>query len=234
MPQHSQLFGFDVPNDFPLGTLETFFQRVLTHGGPAEIHDEWRGACNGLLYRFIACADADEQFRAALARAGTAAPLPERVIQETALFSFFVSGLSALECLAYGLAFVGALADPSWVRLTKNPRDITLRSAQAAYQSGFPQDALTTEMTTVQESAELRQWKQVRDVLTHRSAPPRTHHRGLAAGVSGTTASRPPPPRTTWLGQSLTPDTTRVPRQWLAESLGRVLVAADAFAIARL
>jgi hypothetical protein len=107
--QHSTNFGFDVPDDFPIAELEAFHAAVTTHKDTHAIEwGEWAGGCNGVLYRYLQAVAADESFTASVVEHGTAPVIDERVAQETALFAFFAAGLSSLECLAYGLCFVGA------------------------------------------------------------------------------------------------------------------------------
>jgi hypothetical protein len=59
--QHSANFGFDVPDDFPITELEAFHAAVTTHKDTHAVEwGEWAGGCNGVLYRCLQAAAADE------------------------------------------------------------------------------------------------------------------------------------------------------------------------------
>jgi hypothetical protein len=235
--QRSTNFGFDVPDDFPITELETFHATVTAHKDAHVVEwAEWAGGCNGLLYRYLQAAAADESFTASVAAHGTAPVIEERVAQEAALFAFFASGLSSLECLAYGLCFVGAIVDPAAFALTATPQRIWVSSVTDAYLQRFPQEQLAHTLQAVNNSPKLSSFKDVRNVLTHRAAPGRAHGVTLAdtvfvGGASpGATAGTSSMTGTEWLGQPLDLQTTVAPRKWLVGALTDIVAAATAFA----
>src|SRR3954453_6400573 len=65
MPKHSQRFGFDLPEDFPLDQLELVHARVSDGGIYAAnlpLWRHWAGGCNATMYRFIAADDANREW----------------------------------------------------------------------------------------------------------------------------------------------------------------------------
>lgn len=107
----SKLVGLDMPKDFPTGLQERVHERIIDSGRLAtDAKSQFLGASSGLIYRFVQCAEHDEAFTASICESD-APPQPERYWQERDLFGFFVSGLSALECLSFGLFAVGSALD---------------------------------------------------------------------------------------------------------------------------
>jgi hypothetical protein len=98
MPQRSARFGFDVPDDFPLSRLERVHSTVSDGPGSIYANDQelwghWAGGCNGVLFRYIGAAQADEAWASSSA-ASVSSELEERVRQEQFLFAFFTSALA--------------------------------------------------------------------------------------------------------------------------------------------
>jgi hypothetical protein len=235
--QHSTNFGFDVPDDFPITELGAFHAAVTTHKETHAVEwAEWASGCNGVLYRYVQAAAADESFTASVVAHGAAPVIDERVAQETALFAFFTAGLSSLECLAYGLCFVGAIVDPVAFALTTTPQRVWVSSVTDAYSQRFPQEQLAKTLHAVSTDPELASFKDVRNVLTHRAAPGRAHGVTLAdtvfvgGGGAGAHPGSSSMKGTSWLGQPLDSQTTAAPRKWLAGALTEVVSAATTFA----
>lgn len=218
MTQLSQILTLDVPDDFPLAPLEQFHYAVHPHHEREnEKWGHWVRACAALHYRFLACAEADDVFRSSLSAVGPGPPQPERARQEIALFTFFSSGLSALECLGYGLYFVAAIVDPA--AFTRPPDKIWFHDVANAYQERFESDSIAGELARVNGSTELESWRRARNVLVHREATWRHHTLG---GPSA------------WLDEPLSIATTSDRRAWLAGTLTALLDPANEFAAARL
>jgi hypothetical protein len=229
MPQHSERFGFDVPDDFPLGRLEVVHARVSD--GPTSIYTqdqplwtEWAGGCNGTLYRFIGAAAASDEWVASSSRS-VSPPIDERVRQEQSLFGFFTNALSSVECLAYGLCAIGEFLNPAFPVTTK-PQAIKFSFAARTFTATFPSDRLRSVLTAADTSSEMRDLRTTRNILVHRAAPGRAYSETLATTGSG--GSSVPGP-TGWLGGDLGPATTEKPREWVAQTLDEILQAADEF-----
>ena len=126
----SARFGFDVPGDFPIALLEEV-HATLSDPDDARRETpawrEWAGACNGVLYRFMAWAEHCDRLVASLTKS-TSPPLPERYEQEKLLFNFFAEGLSSLECLYYGV-YPRPVLDPHRTPGDQGPAGISLRNS---------------------------------------------------------------------------------------------------------
>lgn len=216
----SARFGFDVPSDFPIRLLE---DAHATISDPDDARREkrawreWAGACNGVLYRFMACGEHSDHLVTSLTNSASP-PLPERYEQEKLLFNFFAEGLSSLECLYYGVYFVGALVDPVGIDPERDPRDVVPRFVTERFEKVFPTELVTPRLRQVLDSPEQAEWRGVRNVLTHRTAPGREHHEG--GPTSGNTY---------WLGDLLNPASFSAHRAWLSSSLTEILEGLEAF-----
>lgn len=179
--KHAERFGLDVPDDFPLDAIEAIH---------AHLHDrdrrppEWASAANGLMWRFRAC----DEHGAALVeslRASVAPPSEDRYHQEKWLFGFFTEGLSAIECLYYGLYFIGALANPQMFDTEINRHRIKPRFVAAKFAAAFPCEDLSTRLGEVDTGEEITLWRGVRNVLVHQGAPGRHHFLGREPSLWG-------------------------------------------------
>lgn len=225
MTKRSTRFGFDVPDDFPIKRLEAVHVKAdKIHGSQLAVWREWAGGVNGTVYRFMSAAAASDEW------ADTYSDRPSidlNIRQDQLLFEFFAAALSSLECLAYGLAAIGEFLRPTAFTVTQNPKQITFDFAANTFSKEYPGDPLAQRLQSVNRGAEMKDLRDTRNILVHRSAPGRTFSETLTTSPTGDSASIGP---TTWLGQALSAATTQRPRSWIAESLDQILEAAEAFA----
>ena len=101
-------------------------------------------------------------------------------------------------------------------------RAVTLHSLRKRLARSYPTAPLAAALDGLLESNEHKDWSVLRNTLTHRGSPPRLHR----AHIGGPTPPRP----TDWGKLPLDAQTTAVRREWLAEILGGLLIAAGLFA----
>jgi hypothetical protein len=215
----SERFRLDFPPDFPVAELDavdTHLSASKTRRESAE-WSEWAAACNGIGYRFLACDEHALALGDSLAK-DIAPPPPERYRQERLLFSFFAEGLSCIECFYYGFHFVGAMIDSGVFNPRADPRTITTQSVVRRYVARFATEQLTESLQAVTVSADLTAWRDVRNILAHRSSP----GRGLFVGG-------PREGQADWLGESLSRTAIRARRSWLADAVVGLVEPAVAF-----
>lgn len=217
--------GLPWPTDFPTNPYtrvsEQMGQNAQSHG---DVWREFVGGWNGQLYRFIFCAESDDQFTSSIQRAGTSPAAEERLIQERALFTFIICGLSAVECFCYGLCGIASIVDPTRFKVT----DPAYRSKispeqtrdQFAAKGLFSQEPVTGSLQTTLGHQQYRDWKELRNILIHRSTPGRGFYRG-----------GPLDSQAIW-SQSISINATTTPsrRTWLSGAFTDLLVAAEQFA----
>ncbi len=213
------------PRDFPAKPYNNILARLAGETRSRESRRELFSAWNAVVYRFRSCAEYDETFAESVRRAGKAPPSPERYIQERELFCFFVTGMSAIECLCYGLFAIGSMLDARAFPFvtTADRRDVCPEMTADKFVKNFPEYNIASVLKQLKESQDYQRWKEMRNILSHRSTPARKifvggDHDGDA--VWGETIQ-------------IDEDTTASRRRWLAETLGNLLEAADVFTAAK-
>ena len=144
--------------------------------------------------------------------------MPERYRQERLLFSLFSEGLSCLACFYYGSCFVGAMCDPATFDPEVDRRSIAPARVAELYLARFGGDQLTASMLEVARSDQTRDWREIRNVLAHRSSP----GRGFQAGGPRSGVAD-------WLGGTLTADGIRERRSWIGETVSSLIAPAPRF-----
>lgn len=179
--------GITVPN-FPYQPYEAI-HNLVQKWGQDPTYEHYAGAWNALAYRFKAAYEHGDQFAEALTKHGTA-PLPEeRYHQEKALYDFFSSAFSAFEASFYGMYSIGVWIAPSSFTLasSKDQQRVNPRYVREAYADTFPGDPFIQAMGSVLNDQLFQSLRDIRNVLTHRSAPGRLHFAGI--GVEDITPS---------------------------------------------
>ncbi len=220
-------FNLDMPDDFPVHSIDSLHAYLSDRRDEAtqtREWGEWASGLNGLVFRFRAC---DEHVAKAIEslRHSASPPQPERYQQEKWLFAFFVEGLSAFECFAYALYFVGALAAPTAFTAHLDPKRITLKFVARRYAAAFAGSELATQLSTLRASVEFDEWSTTRNILGHRGAPGRHFYSG--GPNSGSTRWKLPVP----LARSiLAPSELERRREWFGTRIASIAEAADRFA----
>lgn len=222
--------GSEVPNDFPAALFDLVCRRIAEI--PGRTDEQWRQfgpAWNAVAYRFLAVGEADDLLRASFATDGSAPPPSARTRQELQIFSFVSAACSTLESLAYAIFALGAILTPNGFPMAspKQIKNISFSSTVEAVANAFPADPLADTIRAVYgdpQWAELSGW---RNVAIHRVAAGRL--------IQLTTRPGPGPPDMWRLSDhglvdvELTAALTGDKRQWLADGLGQIMDATDAF-----
>ena len=141
-----------------------------------------------------------------------------RCRQERLLFSFFSEGLSCLECSYYGFYFVGAMVDEGSFNPMADRRAITPSFVTKRYEARFRNEPLTQSMLDVDQCAEAKEWREIRNVLSHRAAPGRGFYQGGPRSGSAD-----------WMDGVLSGDAIRERRAWVGGAVTSLLVPAVDF-----
>jgi hypothetical protein len=222
----------DLPDDFPVASADELHVHLSDdRPGRTETVEwkEWATALNGCVYRFLGCDEALEDVVASLATSDSP-PQQERTRQENLLFTFYAFGFSSLECLFYGLYFVGSLADPQKLPSNVNRLDINPRWVARRLRQEYAGDSLAIALDSVAAAKKFDELRLIRNALSHRGAPGRTFYEGGG-----------PPSGVDWnlpitqlnVSHELTPPKLRERRAWLGTAVSEVFDAASKFAIAR-
>ncbi len=226
--------------------------RLNFHEITDQYHDDWMklrhfeydhfySAWTAIAFRMRACAEHDRAFTEAFKKTGGAAKGIDLYQEDDALFDFFVKGFSALECFYYSLYALGALIytptqkpsvpPPPQFQLL-HPKDqkklkaISPTSLYNAFKQIFPDLPLTKLLERMLEDGMYKEWKDIRNLLTHRVATARRALQYRDPSFSGT-----PIAVTQWASDfSLDTTTTSLRYEWLKETLNHGLEETVLFA----
>jgi len=225
---HSDRFDLTFPDDYPAAGLASIHVHLSERTPTATETTEWKewsSALNGVMYRFLAFSEHHEKLAASLTDSPSP-PQPERYRQEKWLFAFFFEGLSSLECLYFGLYFIGVMAEPTRFNVNRNRRDIKIGRVANWYSAAYPLEVLSQRLASVAASGDLQEWRDVRNFLSHRGAPGRTFYDG---GPEGGQVDWNLPIRRVDVSTILEPADLQRRRTWLAGTLTEISEAANAF-----
>jgi hypothetical protein len=227
-----------MPADFPLAIFDSFGERAefidakyrTAHGGNA--NPDWcalASATNGITYRWRALSEAQDAFHAAFFKTSTTHD--DRYVQESALFTFFTSAVSAVEQSYFAFYAFAALLEPATIDLIQsNPREITPASVTKSFCAQWPSEALTLLLSQTIASQQYKAVLELRNILSHRGVPPRVTAMTFNAALGGGPPPPQAPPTTSWTGRPL--DAAMLPsfRADLAALLGCLFTTAVSFA----
>lgn len=222
-----------MPDDFPVTPYENITESIHlareADKHPESWHPEaWRefaSAWNAVAFRFCSCAEHDVAFTEAMKRPEKFSKSHEIYIQERELFGFFVSGLSVIDSTCYALFAVGSMLDVQTfpIATSDDKKKITSEMTADKFGSAFKSERISSVLRQLIDSKDYQEWKTIRNIISHRSAPPRTifiggeHHGEVVWG----------------LNIQLDEHTTNSRRKWLADTLCELLKAAETFTAAR-
>ncbi len=175
--------GLIAPEGFPTIQYEKIHQRVSTTQKDNAFYQHFAGAWNGLSYRYRAALDHGDAFILSLQKHGTAPPPEQRYLQEKLLFDFFGASFSCFESTFYAFYTVGAFLSPQHFNLS-TPRDqqkVSPNRTKDAYEEAFSSDVILSVILQVFTDPEYQKLREIRNVLTHRTAPGRTMYVSLGS-----------------------------------------------------
>gem|GEM_PF-1496508 len=167
--------GLVMPSEFPTSLYESIFHHLVSLKSSDRLWEHFSGSWNALGYRFRACIDYRDTFISYIEKFGSTPPPEERYLQESVLFNFFSSAFSVLEATFYGLYVVGAFINPTYFLLStaRDQQAVTPYSTQKAYAKTFPNDPILITLSNLFNDQRYRQLREIRNILTHRTAPGR-------------------------------------------------------------
>jgi hypothetical protein len=209
---------FEVPDDFPVQPYIDLHRRVASTQPDSNERSEFFAAWTAVAYRYKACADHDANYSESIRGTGNTPGFPDQYIQDQELFNFFVTGLSTIESLYYGCYALGYMLAPrSFPFSTERDKsgvrpDSTSRAFRRA-SSG----QIAIILQSILDSPEYKEWKNVRNILTHRTSPGRL----ISLGGSVT------PVEWKTIGMQFDGMTAVSRRKWLAGSVESLVTAAS-------
>lgn len=221
--------GLAVPRDFPTAPYEAVHEVVVQKCAQHDFYEHFSGSWNAVAYRFRASVDDGDAFVASLVAHGSAPKPEERYQQERALFGLFSNAFSAFESVFYGLFTLGAFITPAAFPLSspKEQQQVSPTRTNEAFNKAFAGDPILTAFAALFKDPAFQQCREIRNILTHRTAPGRRLYVSVGADDA---------PPAEWklnnipIGASIATGN----RADLARLLGDLLTATSAFVAARL
>lgn len=167
--------GLIVTTEFPVLQYESVHKIIVLKHAKHPLYEHYSGSWNALAYRFRATMDQKDYFISSLKEHGSAPPPEERYLQERTLFDFFNSAFSSFEAAFYGMYTIGAFIAPSHFSLFtgREQQKISPSRTRKAYENAFPSDQFLKTFTTLFADSKFQQLREIRNILTHRTAPGR-------------------------------------------------------------
>jgi hypothetical protein len=166
-----------MPSDFPTASFERAYLRAkLRASSQTTTYDHFNAAWNAISIRFLTLCSESELFAAAMTAVDAGESFERRYEQERHLFGFFGNGFAAFEAFFYGMFAIGALLKPSDFRMatSRDQQAISPNSTEREYRAHFAAASMPMAMQSVLSDPAYVEWKLIRNILTHRTAPGRT------------------------------------------------------------
>jgi hypothetical protein len=215
-----------MPAGFPAAQFDAIYEIVQSlDPNHSELRSHFVEAWLALGYRYRAMSEYGREFTNLIATDGPSVVGEKRYLQERVLFGFFGSAFAAFEASFFGLFAIGAILVPTDFPLATpaDQRSVNADSTLRAYKRIFPADRLVMALEGITNDFAFRDLREIRNVLTHRAAPARTHY--LAPPESKL-------PQTEWNNFKIALDknTTKTREAEVSRLLTALLTAAGTFA----
>ena len=213
---HLPDWGLYVAPDFP---IEPFNDMLVSM---APLPDESKGY---LMRAWVAVANRNRTcYDQSVAFADGLDLIPDDAYHyEAALFAFLTAGLSALECIGFGVHAIGFGLQPNEFPMSRpeDQRKVGLELVHKRYSKEFPSEPLTTHIGNLLKASEYQQWSALRNYVTHRSVT----GRHITAVIGGP----PVPDKIREFGYDLVPGLTVGLLAWLNDELRSLLRESESF-----
>ena len=199
--------------EFPEAIYESVRARMAQLKESFPQWGEFSAGWMAVLRRYEACRDHHRAFTAIVPK--------NRYIEERKLFEFFFTGQSAIESFCYSLFAISSKLRPQEFPMDSegDKKSITPRKTSKLFKQLFPDAQLTGLLTKLIDDAKYKEWKDIRDVLAHRS------HEGRTIMLS--TVSFVPD---LWINNiEIDKHTTETRFEWLSSMIANLVKATDDF-----
>jgi len=214
--------GLVMPKAFPVEPYESVHKRLVKKKDDyLKSWNQYAGAWNAVGYRFLSCTNHNRSFTESIQRAGNAPPPSERYIQERNLFGFFVSGLSTIESLLYGLYAIASIimAEEFPIATVKDLKSINPEKTKNKFKAHFTNQSITDFLKRLIDDRNHKDWRDIRNILAHRASPGR--HFSIGGNNIG---------KALWInGIPINEKTTSLRFKWLADAIINILNEIDIF-----
>jgi hypothetical protein len=222
--------SYTMPADFPADAFENVFEAAQRHS-ESQSHGHFIGAWNAVSYRYVALAEYDKSFTSSIKKHGVApASGQARYEQERDLFGFAGNAYSAFDAFYYAMFAIGAFVEPKIFVLATaaDESKVNITTTHRKYEEAFPSNPILAAFKKFSDDPDRVQLSQVRNMLTHRAAPPRAFQLTVGSKDAGPTA------QITRVNLELNKNTTSLLRKNVSRLLVSCVKAAETFVAAKL
>jgi hypothetical protein len=222
----SHAIGIDMPNDFPTDAHNVVVKKLSPYQPRnPDVWSELAAGWNAVAIRFKSAANADERYTVSIGSKDVFRSHDALFLQQDALFGFFINGYAALESFAYAVFAMGAMLLSSDFPMSTPTelRAISLKKTKSGFTTNFCGTDIEAALSALIDDPTFSQWSLIRNILAHRSEPPRYHYVSVGGGA---------PNRTVWEitgGIPIDDQTIASYRPWLATTLTGCIASAEAF-----
>lgn len=175
--------GLRLGTAFPTHAYNSIHNHVIFRGRFGKVHSrQWQGSWNAVAFRFDALLRHDREFRRLLADPQPTQPHEHRSAQEQELFAFFATASALFECLGYATftLLAGNRAPGFTLRTLRDQRRVDLKTRLLpSLRETLPGHPLTTGFSRLLRSRSFNEIQDIRNYLSHRTAPTRAIYRGI-------------------------------------------------------
>jgi hypothetical protein len=172
----SHAIGIDMPSDFRTDAHNEVVKKLRPYqASNPDTLSELAAGWNAVAIRFKSLAKADEGYTVSIKSKEAFSSPDERVIQQEALFAFFVNGYAALESFGYAAFAMGAMLRPADFPMSTQTdlRAINLNTIKSRFTTNFSGTVIQATLSALVGDPNFCRWRFIRNVLAHRSEPPR-------------------------------------------------------------
>jgi hypothetical protein len=162
--------GLDMPGDFPILPYEAVHKHVagkLPIAAP-DAFTVYALSWNGVARRFYSLGAMEAAYEATFPRSNK----EQRQVQEEALFGFFSTALSVIECACFSLYCLARTSNPR--AFPDHEKNMTPTSLLARLKKAHPAAPLTISLGALLTDPRFAKLSDIRNVLAHRGTPGRT------------------------------------------------------------
>lgn len=220
--QKLKTIGLVMPQSFPAEIYESIHKRMAKKKNDhLKSWFQYAWAWNAVAYRFLACTEHHKAFTGSLKKFGISPKPQQRYVQEKNLFGFFVTGLSVIESVIYGLYAIASVIKPHYFPITKEEdlKRVTPENTTDKLKRYFKSQRITVVLKKLINDKDYEYWKKIRNILIHRIA------RGRDFSIGGNDRSK-----ALWINEiPMNENTTYSHYKWLTNWLLVILEGIDNF-----
>ena len=171
---HGPIWG-TLPEDFPTKTLEQSYRNCIDKFGKNDHAAQLMGmGFAGTAYRFRTMAENGEIISTSLQQDGCGPPVEAYYQQITSLYIFFSAGLSCLESFFFAMHALGSKYKPNFFGLSpKDLSNVSVLNVKKKFNEHWEGTDVAITMKELVASAKYFEWKEIRNIFSHRAVIPR-------------------------------------------------------------